>query len=75
MGRSPLVISFAVVILGGLGSIRGSVLAAYIIGFLEIGTTTYLDPSASGVAPFLVVVLVLLVRPEGLFGRELQTGE
>jgi branched-chain amino acid transport system permease protein len=75
MGRSPLVISFAVVILGGLGSIRGSVLAAYIIGFLEIGTTTYLDPSASGVAPFLVVVCVLLVRPEGLFGRELQTGE
>jgi len=75
MGRSPLVISFAVVILGGLGSIRGSVLAAYIIGFLEIGTTTYLDPSASGVVPFLVVVLVLLVRPEGLYGRELQTGE
>jgi branched-chain amino acid transport system permease protein len=74
MGRSPLVISFAVVILGGLGSIRGSVLAAYIIGFLEVATTTFFDPSASGITAFLVIVLVLLVRPEGLYGRELQTG-
>jgi branched-chain amino acid transport system permease protein len=75
MGRSPLVISFAIVVLGGLGSVKGSVIAAYVIGLLEIGTTTFIDPSATGLTAFLVIVLVLLVRPEGLYGRELQVGD
>jgi Branched-chain amino acid ABC-type transport system, permease components len=74
MGRNPLVISFAIVVLGGLGSVKGSVIAAYVIGLLEIGTTTFVDPSATGLTAFLVIVLVLLVRPEGLYGRELQVG-
>ena len=75
MGRSPLVISFAIVVLGGLGSVKGSVIAAYAIGLLEIGTTTFIDPSATGLTAFLVIVLVLLVRPSGLYGRELQVGQ
>lgn len=75
MGRDLLVISFATVILGGLGSIRGSVLGAYIIGFLEIGTATFISSDAVGITSFVVIVAVLLVRPEGLFGRELQVGE
>lgn len=75
MGRNPLIISFAIVILGGLGSIRGSLLGAYIIGLLEIGTTTFIDPNATGMMAFLVIVLVLVLRPEGLYGRELQVGE
>lgn len=75
MGRDPLVISFAVVVLGGLGSIRGSVIGAYVIGFLEIATTTFLSPRATGMSAFVVLVLVLLVKPEGLYGRELQVGE
>lgn len=75
MGRSPLVISFAIVIFGGLGSIRGSVIGAYVIGFLEIGTATFIDPNAVGITSFVVVVAVLLLRPEGLYGRELQVGE
>lgn len=75
MGRDPLVISFAIVVLGGLGSIRGSVIAAYLIGFLETATTTFIDPNLVGVTSFVVLVLVLLIRPEGLYGRELQVGE
>ena len=71
MGREPLILSFSVVVLGGLGSIRGSLVAAYVIGFLEVITTSAIDPRLSGLAGLVILVLVLLVRPEGLFGREL----
>ena len=71
MGRQPLILSFSIVILGGLGSIRGSVIGAYLIGFLEVFTVNVVNPRLSGVASLVVLVLVLLVRPEGLFGREL----
>lgn len=71
MGREPLILSFSIVVLGGLGSIRGSLLAAYVIGFLEVITTSAINPRLSGLAGLIVLVLVLLVRPEGLFGREL----
>jgi branched-chain amino acid transport system permease protein len=70
MGRNPLVLSFSIVVLGGIGSIRGSVVGAYLIGFLEIATTNMIDPRLQGMAPLVVLVLVLLVKPEGLFGRE-----
>lgn len=71
MGREPLILSFSIVVLGGLGSIRGSLIAAYVIGFLEVITTSVIDPRLSGLAGLVVLVAVLLVRPEGLFGREL----
>ncbi len=71
MGREPLILSFSIVVLGGLGSIRGSLLAAYVIGFLEVITTSAINPRLSGIAGLVVLVAVLLVRPEGLFGREL----
>ncbi|MFW5918993.1 MAG: branched-chain amino acid ABC transporter permease [Halanaeroarchaeum sp.] len=70
MGRTPLVLSFSIVVLGGLGSIRGSVVGAYVIGFLETMTTSFVDSSLSGLASLVVLVFILLVRPEGLFGRE-----
>ncbi|MGB9986079.1 branched-chain amino acid ABC transporter permease [Salarchaeum japonicum] len=70
MGRSPLVLSFSIVVLGGIGSIRGSVIGAYIIGFLETFTMSYVDSSLSGLASLVVLVLILLAKPEGLFGRE-----
>ncbi|SDK59591.1 branched-chain amino acid ABC transporter permease [Natronorubrum texcoconense] len=71
MGMTPLVLAFAIVILGGIGSIRGSLVAAYIIGFLEVFTTSAISPRLSGMTALLVVVVVLLVRPTGLYGREL----
>ncbi|MCO8255500.1 branched-chain amino acid ABC transporter permease [Haladaptatus sp. AB618] len=71
MGREPLVLSFSIVVLGGIGSIRGSLIGAYIIGFLEVFTISYVDSSLSGLASLVVLVVILLVKPEGLFGREL----
>jgi branched-chain amino acid transport system permease protein len=70
MGRSPLLLSFAIVVLGGLGSIRGSVVGAYLISFLDQITVTMISTRLSGVSALVVLVLVLLVKPEGLFGRE-----
>ncbi len=74
MGRTPLVISFSIVVVGGIGSIRGSVVGAYLIGTLEVATTTIIDSSLTGLTPLLVLVAVLLIKPEGLFGRELVEG-
>lgn len=74
MGRTPLVLSFAIVVLGGIGSIRGSVVGAYLIGTLEVVTTSVVDPRLQGLTPLVVLVGVLLVKPEGLFGRELAHG-
>jgi branched-chain amino acid transport system permease protein len=71
MGRTPLVLSFSIVVVGGIGSIRGSVVGAYLIGFLEIGVLEFVSQDLVGIAPLLVLVVVLLVEPEGIFGREL----
>lgn len=70
MGRNPLVLSFAIVVLGGLGSIKGSVIAAYLIGFVETLTVYLISPRLTGIAAFLILIIVLLTKPEGLFGRE-----
>jgi branched-chain amino acid transport system permease protein len=65
----------AVIILGGLDSIGGAVLAGFIIGVLENLTGLYIDPLVGGgakdVAPFFILVLILMIRPYGLFGKEL----
>ena len=66
---APLILSFAIVILGGLGSIKGSVLGAYIIGFVETFTVN-IEPQLAGISSLALLLLFLLVKPEGLFGRE-----
>jgi branched-chain amino acid transport system permease protein len=71
MGRAPLVLSFSIVVLGGIGSIKGSVVGAYLIGFLEVITTRVFNPRLQTLVPLLVLLIVLIVKPEGLFGREL----
>lgn len=73
MGITPLILAFAIVILGGIGSIRGSVIAAYIIGFLEVFPTSAISPRLGGMSAFIVIVLVLLAKPTGLYWRELPT--
>lgn len=72
MWRDPLVIAFAVVILGGLGNILGSLLAAYLVGFLETLTVYLLSPSWRGLPSLILLILILILRPKGLFGRELR---
>jgi branched-chain amino acid transport system permease protein len=70
MWQAPLVTILAVVVVGGLGSIKGSVIGAFLIGYVE-AATVFLVPSGSfikGAVALTVMVSVLLVRPEGLFG-------
>jgi branched-chain amino acid transport system permease protein len=70
MWMSPLVMIMAIVVLGGLGSIKGSLIAAFIIGLVEVAVVFYL-PGGSflrGAIALLVMVIILVVRPEGLYG-------
>lgn len=69
MGINIVVLLFAVVIIGGLGSILGSVIAAYLVGLIQ-GISAYFIPEASTIVVFVLMAIVLLVRPNGLFGRE-----
>lgn len=70
MGLRPVIISFAIVIIGGLGSVKGSLIAAHIVGFAEVFTTSVIDPRLSSVTPLVLFGIVILIRPEGLYGRE-----
>jgi branched-chain amino acid transport system permease protein len=70
MWMEPLIMMMAVVVLGGLGSIKGSVVAAYILGFTE-ALVVFLIPKGAflkGSVALSIMILVLLIRPEGLFG-------
>ena len=69
MGGNLLNIVFAVVVIGGLGSILGSMITGLALGLVE-GLTKVFYPEASTVVVFVIMALVLLVRPAGLFGRE-----
>ncbi len=62
---------FPVVILGGLDSIRGAVVAGAIIGLLEVYSGGYIGHGLDLIVPYIVLLLVLMVRPYGLFGREI----
>jgi branched-chain amino acid transport system permease protein len=69
MGSSLVIVVFAVVVIGGMGSIAGSIVTGVGLGLVE-GFTKFLYPEASAVIVFVVMAIVLLVRPAGLFGRE-----
>lgn len=69
MGAGPVVKAFTVVILGGLGSIAGAAVGGLILGMAESILTTYYGASTAQLASFAVIMLVLVVRPQGLLGR------
>lgn len=68
MGLDPLLMSFIVVIIGGLGSIKGSVIAAIIIGLADGIISMFYTPTLAAIIATLAVALVLVARPQGLFG-------
>jgi branched-chain amino acid transport system permease protein len=68
MGMDPLLMSFIVVIIGGLGSIKGSVVAALIIGMSNGIISVFFSPTLASILATLAVALLLAARPEGLFG-------
>jgi branched-chain amino acid transport system permease protein len=69
MGTNLIIIVFAVVVVGGMGSILGAIVTGYVLGILE-GLTKVFYPEASSIVIFVIMAIVLLVRPAGLFGRE-----
>ncbi|MBM3592845.1 MAG: branched-chain amino acid ABC transporter permease [Alphaproteobacteria bacterium] len=68
MGTNLIIVVFAVVVIGGMGSILGSVLTGFGLGIVE-GLTKVFYPEASATVIFIIMVIVLLARPAGLFGR------
>ncbi|MBB3265310.1 branched-chain amino acid transport system permease protein [Azospirillum sp. OGB3] len=69
MGSNLIIVVFAVVVIGGMGSILGAVLTGYGLGLLE-GLTKVFYPEASNIVVFVIMAVVLLIKPAGLFGRE-----
>lgn len=69
MGSNILIVVFAIVVIGGMGSIGGAIITGLAMGVVE-GLTKYFYPEASNTIIFLVMVLVLLLKPAGLFGKE-----
>ena len=69
MGSNLIIVVFAVVVIGGMGSILGSILTGLALGVIE-GMTKVFYPEASTTVVFVIMVLVLMFRPAGLFGKE-----
>ena len=69
MGSNLIIIVFAVVVIGGMGSILGSILTGLVLGLVE-GLTKGFYPEASNIVVFVIMAIVLIVRPAGLFGKE-----
>jgi branched-chain amino acid transport system permease protein len=69
MGSNLIITVFAVVVIGGMGSIIGAIVAGFGLGVIE-GLTRLLVPDAAGIVVFIVMLLVLAFRPQGLFGRD-----
>ena len=68
MGSNLIIVVFAVVVIGGMGSIMGSIVTGFMLGILE-GLTKVVYPEAAGTVIFMVMVIVLLIKPAGLFGK------
>jgi len=69
MGANLIIVVFAVVVIGGMGSILGAILTGFGLGVVE-GLTKVFYPEASNTVIFVIMVIVLLIKPAGLFGRE-----
>jgi branched-chain amino acid transport system permease protein len=68
MGADLIIVVFAVVVIGGMGSILGSILTGFGLGIAE-GLTKVFYPEASNTVIFVIMAIVLLIKPAGLFGR------
>ena len=69
MGSNIIIVVFAVVVIGGMGSILGSIVSGFVLGLVE-GLTKVFYPEASSTAIFVIMAIVLLAKPQGFFGRE-----
>ena len=69
MGANLIIVVFAVVVIGGMGSILGAIITGFGLGVIE-GLTKVFYPEASNTVIFVIMVIVLMIKPAGLFGRE-----
>ncbi|HMH88453.1 MAG TPA: branched-chain amino acid ABC transporter permease, partial [Steroidobacteraceae bacterium] len=69
MGSSLVIVVFAVVVIGGMGSIVGAIVSGLVLGLIE-GLTKVVYPEASNIVVFIIMAVVLIWRPAGLFGKE-----
>ncbi len=70
MGWGPLFTAFAIVILGGMGSIKGTIIASFIYAFVEQTTTWVWGSGFAEIVPLILIIIVLIVKPTGLFGEK-----
>ena len=70
MWLNPLALAFIIVVIGGIGSIKGSVVAAYIIGYIEQFTVAFIGQGYRGILSLALLLLFILYMPQGLYGRE-----
>jgi branched-chain amino acid transport system permease protein len=75
VGAHFTLLAFVVVVLGGLGNMVGSLIGGLILGIVETMAGTYIDPALQQVAVFVVFILVLIVRPQGIFGGSARNAE
>jgi branched-chain amino acid transport system permease protein len=69
MGEHLIIVVFAVVVIGGMGSIMGSIVTGFVLGLVE-GLTKVFYPEASNTVIFIIMAIVLMIRPAGLFGTQ-----
>jgi branched-chain amino acid transport system permease protein len=69
MGSSLVIVVFAVVVIGGMGSIVGAIVSGLALGIVE-GFTKIIYPEASNIVVFVIMAIVLVLRPAGLFGKD-----
>lgn len=69
MGQDLIIVVFAIVVIGGVGSIKGAIVSSYVLGVIE-ALTKVVYPQAATVVVFAIMAFVLLVRPNGIFGKE-----
>ena len=69
MWHMPLVMSFAIVVIGGLGSIEGTIIGAHIVGYMQTTTQLAIDERLRGVFALVIMIVMLIFRPKGLFGK------
>lgn len=72
MGVAATMKAFVVVLLGGVGNVTGAIIGGVILGLVETYTAGYISSAYKDVAAFVILILVLLYKPEGLFGRNIQ---
>jgi branched-chain amino acid transport system permease protein len=71
MGWPPLLKCFGIVILGGMGSVGGTIIASFIFGIVEIATAFFFGSQWAYSAVFLIIIIILLIRPKGIFGKDI----